>query len=48
MTAPAEASKTAEPAVEETGEVTGTDGVEIPKQQSSGASDSESGKGART
>ncbi|CAL9603303.1 hypothetical protein SUDANB176_05477 [Streptomyces sp. enrichment culture] len=48
MTTSAEASKTAEPAVKEADEVTGTDSVEIPKQQSSGAADSESGEGART
>ncbi|MFF7852628.1 hypothetical protein [Streptomyces sp. NPDC007904] len=45
---PAEASETAGPAVKETGEATGTDSVEIPKQQSSEAADSETGKGART
>lgn len=44
----AEASGNAEPVAEGTGGTAGTDSVEIPKQQSSEAADSETGKGART
>ncbi|CAL9417088.1 hypothetical protein [Streptomyces sp. Tu 3180] len=47
-TVPADAPKASGPAAEETGEVTRGDGVEIPKQQSSEAADSEAGGGART
>lgn len=44
----AEAPETTGPAEKEAGEVTGTDTVEIPKQQSAEAADSETGEGART
>lgn len=44
----AEAPGTTGPAEKEAGEVTGTDTVEIPKQQSAEAADSETGEGART
>lgn len=44
----AEAGKGAEPAVKEAGEVTATEAVDIPKQQSSEAAGSEAGEGART
>ncbi|MEZ3181897.1 hypothetical protein KYY02_25460 [Streptomyces pimonensis] len=43
---PAEAPEAAGPAEKETGEATDT--VEIPKQQSAEAADSETGEGART
>ncbi|MFI8090487.1 hypothetical protein ACIF9R_19535 [Streptomyces sp. NPDC086080] len=42
------APETAEPAVREAGRVTGTEAVDIPKQQSSEAAGSEAGEGART
>ncbi|MFC8366636.1 MULTISPECIES: hypothetical protein [unclassified Streptomyces] len=45
---PAEAPETTGPAEKEAGEVTGTDTVEIPKQQSAEAAGSETGEGART
>lgn len=45
---PAEAQETAEPTVKEAGEVTGSESVDIPKQQSSEAAGSEAGEGART
>ncbi|MEU5520704.1 hypothetical protein ACIQCD_29050 [Streptomyces sp. NPDC093250] len=44
----AEVRDTAEPTVKEAGEVTGTESVDIPKQQSSEAAGSEAGEGART
>ncbi|OSP39769.1 hypothetical protein B7767_29995 [Streptomyces sp. 13-12-16] len=42
------APETTGPAEKEAGEVTGTDTVEIPKQQSAEAAGSETGEGART
>ncbi|MGC0374389.1 hypothetical protein [Streptomyces sp. SAI-229] len=45
---PTEAPGTTGPAEKEAGEVTGTDTVEIPKQQSAEAAGSETGEGART
>ncbi|GGV85777.1 hypothetical protein [Streptomyces griseoloalbus] len=45
----AEAPEGVDPAVKEAdGEVTGTESVEIPKQQSSEAADNDAGEGART